>query len=123
MKLGKVHHKRFSDWDPATRTKLRAATFGPIRGGMYGSANLVDNPDTFVILDAKRNIVGWALVSKTWFNNKNTAMFFTQPHFRRQGVGRKIAAKLKKHFPDAYTVGWNETASKFFFSVGFSPSH
>ncbi len=111
-----IHRKMFADWSPAIQTKLREATFGPDLGMMHGTC--AHNPETFVILDEKDDVMGWALISNRYFGFKHTAMFFTQPKLRRRGIGRMLAEEVKKHYPDAHTEGWDSASLGFFKHVG-----
>jgi len=113
-----IHHKKFNEWNDEMRHKLRAATLGPIAGCMYSHCD--HNPDTFVLLDEKNDVMGWALVTTKYFSYPFTGMFFTHHQHRRKGIGTRIAEEVKKCYPSIYVDSWDGAATRFFAKTGMA---
>ena len=111
--MRRIYCKYYSKWTDDIQTQLRKNTFGNL-GLMIGVIR-TKNPMTYVMLDAKK-VIGWALVDETSQSN-NFAMFFIPKKNRRQGIGTKIAKRIKKDYHSFYVEPWNTSSQKFFDSV------
>lgn len=108
--MRKVYHKQFFTWSKPVQAQLREYNFGG-NGQMYRL--LRHNPDTVVMLD-KGEVIGWTLISENW------AMFYVRPEYRREGVGRRLATRLHKHYDNPLVDGWSHEAASFFSSVSLT---
>lgn len=103
----RIHRKLYKNWSPDIKTKLRRNNFG--QDGLMRDC-LHYNPLTYVMLD-NNELIGWALVDNHY------AMFFVKKRYRRQGVGAKLAKKIRRHHNEAHA--YSHDAPDFFEAVGF----
>ena len=77
------------------------------------------DPDdvVYMIKDEDGKLLSWALVNRH-FRTDNTiwadSMYYTRCECRRQGLGKRLANRIKKDFPEVYAHGWNEESIGFF---------
>ncbi len=71
---------------------------------------------TYVMLD-KREVIGWALVLERPTAD-DFAMFYVKTCYRRQGVGTKIAKRIKRDYIQLHVEPYNNSSDSFFNSVG-----
>lgn len=112
--MRRIYRKLYSAWPLATKRKLQRNTFG-WRGGMLPTIRDYD-PMTYVMLD-KGEVIGWALVLERPIAD-DFAMFYVKSCYRRQGVGTKIANRIKKDYVQLYVEPHNRASDGFFASVG-----
>ena len=108
--MRKVYRKQFSNWSDPVQKQLREYNFGQWDGQMYGQ--IAHDPDTFVMLD-RGEVIGWALINNDW------AMFYVRPEYRREGVGRRLADRIRKHYTPRVDP-WDDASQGFFDSTGMS---
>lgn len=109
--MRKVYHKQFSSWSEPIQKQLYEYNFGEHQGRMYGQ--IAYDPDTFVMID-RGEVIGWALVSK-----RGWAMFYVRPEYRREGVGRRLATRIRKHYEPTVDA-WDDASQGFFDATGMS---
>lgn len=121
--MRRVYKKNYMDWPAPLRKKLRAATLGK-NGFMLESLKF--NPVTYVMLDGD-TLLGWALVAmhgeNPMYDWHNFAMFYVKSAYRRQGVGTRIAKRIKRDYNPVRFGAYDAPAARFFESVGWKKKH
>jgi GNAT superfamily N-acetyltransferase len=128
MKTVLHFHERYSDV-PAFSRAIIYTGLGLSHGCMRGIANKTDCPTVVAYLWGNPVPIGWAVMvpaCKAW-KNFPQIMVYVHPHYRRQGVGRRLSRKLltgtKLWGKNIYTGAGTKKAIRFFEAVGFETRH
>lgn len=115
--MRRVYRKLFSEWREEIKRQLLALNFG-YEGGMLPVIRN-SNPITYVCVDEGK-VLAWALVTAEYDADMGRlyAMFYTRSKNRRQGLGTRIARRIKRDHKDISVDPWDRAAATFFESVG-----
>lgn len=100
--MRRVYKKRYSHWDADIKRQLRSANF---RADGFMLSTLKYDPMTYVMLEDGK-LIGWALVGdkgdsfSCWSGEteRPIVMFYVKRRHRRQGVGTRIARRIRKDY-------------------------
>jgi GNAT superfamily N-acetyltransferase len=112
----RIVNKKFSELSAGMRKAVRSLS---IRRQHDSHTILLlrreSDVDTFLLLDDKNIVLGWAIYSLKWRASYPVVMMYVRKSMRRKGIGSELIKTIrKKHGPKFSVCPWSHESRGFF---------